>query len=116
MLRGKDSPYQIVNNGESGEEIINHFKLHLKNQTFEDLNLQMAIPNTWKEKKVVLVSQSETINLEGGMNSTLHIFIKFPRSLIGIEGSKNIELDFIDTTDNKIKTQENVKLVGPKSI
>lgn len=116
VLRGKDSPYQIVNNGESGEEIINHFKLHLKNQTFEDLNLQMAIPNTWKEKKVVLVSQSETINLEGGMNSTLHIFIKFPRSLIGIEGSKNIELDFIDTTDNKIKTQENVKLVGPKSI
>jgi len=113
VLRGKDSPYQVV---ENGEEIINHFKLHLKNQTFEDLNLRMAVPEIWKEKKVILVSQHETVNLEGGMNSTLHIFIKFPRSVIGHEGSRNIKLDFIDTDDNKIKIQENVKLVGPKSI
>jgi len=116
VLRGKDSPYQIVNNNENREEIINHFKLHIKNQTFENLNLQMSIPDIWKEKNVQLVSQTETLALEGGMNSTLHIFIKFPRSVTGTVGSENIELDFIDTNNNQIRFEEKVKLVGPKSI
>ena len=116
VLRGKDSPYQVIKNEEDGEEIINHFKLHLKNQTFEDLILEMAVPDIWKKKNVEIVSQTQTIKLHGGMNSTLHIFIKFPPSVIGTEGSKNIELDFIDIKDNKVRTREDVKLVGPKSI
>jgi len=116
VLRGKDSPYQVIKNDEDGEEVINHFKLHLKNQTFENLNLEMAVPNVWKEKNIQIVSQAQTIKLDGGMNSTLHIFIKFPPSVTGAEGSKNIELDFIDIKNNKVRTREDVKLVGPKSI
>ena len=116
VLRGKDSPYQIVKTDSNGEEIINHFKLHLKNQTFDDLSIKMSLPEVWRDERIQLVSQTDTVNLEGGMNSTLHIFIKFPKSLIDSGGSKNIELDFTDTTNSEIRTKENVKLVGPKSI
>jgi len=115
VLRGKDSPYQVVQNDEQ-EEIINHFKLQLKNQTFDDMSLQMELPAIWKEKNIKLVSQTQIIELDGGMHSTLHIFIKFPRSVTGTVGSKNIKLDFIDTKNNQIRIEENVKLVGPKSI
>jgi len=115
VLRGKDNPYQVVqNNGQ--EQVINHFKLQIKNQTFDELNVQMALPKTWKDKKVELVSQTKTIALEGGMNSTIHIFIKFPPSVTGASGSENIKLDFIDTNNNRTRIEENVKLVGPKSI
>ncbi len=76
----------------------------------------MLVPEVWSEKEIELVSQTQNLSLEGGMNSTLHIFIKFPKSIIGKKGSRNIELDFIDTANNKIKAKENVKLVGPKSI
>ena len=115
VLRGKDSPYQVVqDNGQ--EQVINHFKLQIKNQTFDALSLQMTLPAIWKDKKVELVSQTETIALEGGMNSTVHIFIKFPRSVTGTKGSENIQLDFVDTNNIQIRYEENVKLVGPKSI
>ncbi len=116
VLRAKDTPFQVVQNQSGGEEIINHFKLHIKNQTFDDLNLKMLVPEVWSEKEIELVSQTQNLSLEGGMNSTLHIFIKFPKSIIGKKGSRNIELDFIDTANNKIRAKENVKLVGPKSI
>lgn len=115
VLRGTDNPYQVVqNNGQ--EQVINHFKLHIKNQTFDDLNVQMILPTIWKDKNVELVSQTETIQLEGGKNSTLHIFIKFPPSITGTVGSENIKLDFVDTKNKEIRIEENVKLVGPKSI
>ncbi len=116
VLRGKDSPYQVIKKDGESEEVINHFKLRLKNQTFENLSLEMVLPDIWKEKNIHIVSQTQAIELEGGKNSTLHIFIKFPPSVTGVEGSRNIKLDFIDAKDNKIKIQEDVKLVGPKSI
>jgi cytochrome c oxidase accessory protein FixG len=116
VLRGKDSPYQVIKNGENGEEVVNHFKLHLKNQTFDNINLRMEMPSIWQKENVEIVSQTQTIKLDGGMNSTLHIFIKFPASITNAEGSKNIELDFIDTKNNEVRTREDVKLVGPKSI
>jgi cytochrome c oxidase accessory protein FixG len=115
VLRGKDNPYQVVQN-EGQEQVINHFKLHIKNQTFDELNLKMALPDEWKDKKIEVVSQKETIELQGGMNSTLHIFIKFPPSVTGASGSENIELDFVDINNSEIRVEENVKLVGPKSI
>jgi len=115
VLRGKDNPYQVVQN-EGQEQVINHFKLHIKNQTFVELNLKMALPDVWKNKNIEVVSQNETIELEGGMNSTLHIFIKFPPSVTGTSGSENIELDFVDINNSEIRVEENVKLVGPKSI
>lgn len=115
VLRGKDNPYQVVeNNGQ--EQVINHFKLQIKNQTFDDLNVQMILPTIWKDKNVELVSQTEMIKLGGGQNSTLHIFIKFPPSITNNSGSENIKLDFVDTKNKEIQVEEEVKLVGPKSI
>ncbi|MEM7007643.1 MAG: cytochrome c oxidase accessory protein CcoG [Thermodesulfobacteriota bacterium] len=116
VLRGKDSPFQVVQTKDNGEEIINHFKVHLKNQTFDVLNLKMQLPKLWKEQNVQLVSQTDMVNLEGGMDSTMHIFIKFPRSTMEDKGSRNIELEFIDINNNELILKENVKLVGPKSI
>ena len=115
VLRAKDNPYQVVqNNGQ--EQVINHFKLQIKNQTFDELNVQMILPTIWKDKNVELVSQTETIQLEGGKNSTLHIFIKFPPSITETSGSENIKLDFVDIKNKEMRVEENVKLVGPKSI
>jgi hypothetical protein len=76
----------------------------------------MALPDVWKNKNIEVVSQNETVELDGGMNSTLHIFIKFPPSVTGASGSENIKLNFVDTNNSEIRVEENVKLVGPKSI
>ena len=117
VLRGKDSPYKILKNEGSGHNIIlNHFKLHMKNQTFDPVSLEMVVPKVWKVQNVELVTQMPTISLEPGKDVTIHVFIKFPQELTGSLGTKTIKLDFINLDGSKIDFQEEVKLVGPKSI
>ena len=116
VLRAKDNPYQVVSNEAGGEEVINHFKMHMKNQTFDDLMLKISLPADWSAKDIELISQNQTIELEAGKNVTLHFFVKFPIEVTGSVGAKNITVDFIDSEDNKILIEEDVKLVGPKSI
>ena len=116
VLRAKDNPYQVVSNGNNGEDVINHFKMHIKNQTFDDLRLKVALPAALQAKNVQIISQDDTIELKAGKNITLHFFVKFPKEITGNEGVRNITVDFVDTKNNKVLIEEDVKLVGPKSI
>jgi cytochrome c oxidase accessory protein FixG len=116
VLRAKDNPYQVVSNGDGSEQVINHFKMRMKNQTFDDLRLKVALPAAWQAKNVELISQNDTIELQAGKNITLHFFVKFPKEVTGREGVRNITLDFIDLKDSTVLSEEDVKLVGPKSI
>lgn len=116
VLRAKDNPYQVVSNGGGGEEVINHFKMHMKNHTFDDLRLKVALPADWQSKNVEIISQNKTVEIGAGKNVTLHFFVKFPKEVTGSEGARNITVDFINQKDNEVLIEEDVKLVGPKSI
>jgi cytochrome c oxidase accessory protein FixG len=120
VLRGTDTPYQIVkgeeNNGEEEEQIINHFKVHLKNQTFDDVRLKIAIPEAWKEKHIEIISQTDTINLDAGKDLTVHFFVKFPGTITAITGERSVKIIFLDLKTNQIKLEKDLNLVGPKSL
>jgi len=60
ILRGKDLPYQLVQEGKN-KKIINHFKLHLKNQTFEDALLQLKVSDQWESDQIEIISQKKDI-------------------------------------------------------
>ncbi|MBI2487482.1 MAG: cytochrome c oxidase accessory protein CcoG [Deltaproteobacteria bacterium] len=128
ILRGEDTPYQVIKNEENRKEheedhaedekllVINHFKVHLKNQTIDDVNLKIAVPGTWKEKHVQVISQADTINLEAGKDLTVHFFVKFPSVITSNTGTQSIKLIFLDLGKNQTKFEKELKLVGPKSI
>jgi len=114
ILRGKDSPYQLVQEGEN-KKIINHFKLHLKNQTFEDALLQLKVADNWKNDQIEIISQKKDIKILAGKDITVHFFLKFPQEVIKGTGAKSIEIDFIDLQTNDVKSKRSVKLIGPLS-
>ncbi len=116
ILRGKDTPFQIIKNGDGSEVIINHFKMHMKNQSFDDIRLKMIIPEELKEKKIEIISQSESYDLGAGKDLTVHFFVKFPQTVTGSSGTESVKLSFIDEKNNKIEAEEDIQLVGPKSI
>jgi cytochrome c oxidase accessory protein FixG len=116
ILRGKDTPFQVIKNGDGSEEIINHFKMHMKNQSIDDVQLKMMIPEGLKDKKVEIISQYESFDLGAGKDLTVHFFVKFPKDVTGRSGTQAVKLNFIDTKNNKIEAEEDVLLVGPKSI
>lgn len=127
LLRGTDSPYKVVKvqsddqQGVSGEsigdentEIVNHFKSHLKNQSFDEITLSIEVPEVWKRKNIQIITQSKTVRIEPGKNLNIHFFLRFPRNVIP-DGSENIEINFRELGSDRIFRKE-VKLVGPRSI
>jgi cytochrome c oxidase accessory protein FixG len=116
ILRGKDNPFQLIKNDDGSEEIINHFKMHIKNQTFDDVSIKMSLPEDLKRMHVEIISQSESFDVGAGKDLTIHFFVKFPKDVIGNYGSKDVKLNFADTNNKKIESEEDLELVGPKSI
>ncbi len=128
ILRGTDSPYQVVTEhredtddedediGEEHEdkEIINHFKSHFKNQSFDEVTLSIELPAKWEEKDIEVITQSKTVNIKPGKNLNIHFFVRFPQNVVP-SGSEKIELNFRDLKNQRVFTKE-VKLVGPRSI
>jgi len=114
VLRGKDSPYSIVKDYDSTDLVINHFKLHIKNQTFENKSLIFRLPESSLENNVQLVSQNKTIDIGAGKDKTVHFFVKFPLSIMPDDGVKSISILLTDS-NNKKSFEKVIKLVGPKS-
>ena len=114
VLRGKDSPYSIVKDPDNNDLVINHFKLHIKNQTFENKSLNFSLPDSSVRENIQLVSQSNTVDIEAGKDKTVHFFVKFPINIMSQEGVKNINILLTDGNDKK-QIEKEIKLVGPKS-
>lgn len=114
ILRGKDTPYQVVH--ESGEsKIINHFKLHMKNQSFEDTVIALRLPGDINTKQIEIISQQKEIEVLAGKDVTVHFFLKFPRSILKQQGGSVVEVDFVDSKSNSVKASNILKLIGPLS-
>ena len=116
VLRGKDTPYQVIQNPDGSEQVINHFKMSIKNQTFNGVTIKTALPEDLKAKGAEIVTQSDTINLGPGENLTVHFFVKFPKGIMGKGGTGTVPLDLIDPGSGAVKATEELHLVGPGAI
>lgn len=109
VLRGKDSLFQKVE--ESGiEQYINHFKVHIKNQTNSSLNLK--IESFFEETPLTIIAPQNPVKLKSQENFEMHIFIRFSSHILK-NGNAPVVIKFINTSSNKVVTQKNVRLVGP---
>lgn len=115
ILRGKGTPFQVVEETGQGKSIVNQFKIHFKNQTFEDAEIEISVPAELKNSNLEVISQNTRVRVEAGKDTNMHFFLKFPDEVTGSDGVENIELDFVNIKNNKSFTKD-VKLIGPKSI
>ena len=115
ILRAKDKPYSLVQNDVEKVEIINHFKVHLKNQTFQNADIMIALPENVGEEGISLITQKKILKMNSGMDRTAHFFIKFPPETLNDSGNKILNINFIDALNNKIIKEKEVNLVGPIS-
>ncbi len=114
VLRAKDSPFTIVKDSDNNDFIINHFKLHINNQSFENKTLRLGLADTALPETVQLISQNNSVDVWAGKDTTLHFFVKFPVGFISGSGVKTINI-VLNDVKNKINVEKEVKLVGPKS-
>ncbi len=101
VLRAQETPYQVM----PGGEILNHFKLHIKNQSARTMRLKLDIsPN-----EVTLITQINPVVLGAHHDQTIHFFTQFE------SGQKSeadiLVLDFESQIEIFRKT---LPLLGPK--
>lgn len=107
VLKAKDTPYSIINEN-SKDMVLNHFKLHVYNQSTEEVRINIS-------SNLELIIPQNNINLHSNSSQEIHFFVKF-----SIETSKELKGSFkeklninLETNDNKKNIQKDLNLVGP---
>jgi cytochrome c oxidase accessory protein FixG len=116
LLRAKDSPYQLIKNNDGSEAIMNHFKLHIKNQSFDNKKYQVAIPEEFKTMNIELKVPENPIAVSAGTDKTVHIFMVFKKEILTGKGEIKLKLNIKDELSDKDDTNDQSKefsLVGP---
>ncbi len=75
IVRAIEAPYSFVGDG----EIINHFRIHVTNQTSESIQLENLI---LLENRIQLVSPQLRQKISAGESKWIHIFMTFSKELV----------------------------------
>lgn len=111
FVRSKEAPYQQLTVGTDSIVILNHYKVHLENKSFENINLNFLLDSHYENLGIELVTPLRPLPLSAGKNVQADLFVKFPKSLLK-NGQAKIKINITGSGDKIIRTEE-LTLVGP---
>lgn len=112
MLRASEVPYQLLPQSDGTQKVINHFKVHIHNQTFVNQSYQIEEPTEWKSQDIQLTLPTKTWVVPAGDEKIIHFFVIFPSSVLNEKGQKPSEISVIDDSTKEV-IKKNFTLVGP---
>lgn len=104
LIRVKDAPYQVL----SESELLNHFKLHLKNQSNQTKTFLIQ-PSS---KSFELITQINPITLIPHSDRQVHFFIKFPKDLL-LDSQLAPAVLLKDFSTKEVMYTKSIELLGP---
>ncbi|MCK6598616.1 MAG: cytochrome c oxidase accessory protein CcoG [Bdellovibrionaceae bacterium] len=116
LLRATDSPYQIIKNNDGSEAIMNHFKLHIKNQGFEDKKYKIDIPQEFQNLNLDLKIPENPVSVKAGSDKTIHLFIVFKKDILQKKGDLKLRMhikDDLSISKESTDQSKDFSLVGP---
>lgn len=113
VLRASETPYQVLNL-ENKIKILNHFKVHLHNQSLIAQKFQIILPEEYVNQGIKLTTQAESLDLPAGSNREVHFFIFAPQEVFRTDGKFSVGLQ-IQSSGEKNAVKKEVILVGPQS-
>lgn len=116
IVRAIDTPYQEVTSSNGDPEVINHFKVHLENQSFDDQGIQIALPPELQTTQANLMISNHQELLPAGAGERADLFVRFPKPLLQFgKGKLTIQIDALNrTTQEKMTFRKEIILVGPR--
>jgi predicted membrane channel-forming protein YqfA (hemolysin III family) len=113
LLRAGGLPYTFVNNTSLSPQVLNHFKLHLHNQTAVDALYEIQLVSE-DSSKIVLVSAQNPMPLEKNAELTWHFFVQSSTDVFDSKGQKKAILSITNKSDEKSSAiLKDIILVGP---
>ncbi|MBX2994944.1 MAG: cytochrome c oxidase accessory protein CcoG [Bdellovibrionaceae bacterium] len=112
ILRAPGELYQRIDNAPTGANLMNHLRLHLKNQTGRPLRLRASAQKT-SSLELPLTTPVNPFDLAPGEDQTVHVFISFPDSILDPHGESAITITLQDENDPDLKIEKPFRLLGP---
>jgi cytochrome c oxidase accessory protein FixG len=114
LIRAAEAPYQVIPGENGSQEVVNHYKLEIRNQSFDRQAVEILVPKEFQDKGVKIVVSNHAEGLEGGESERADLFIRFPKTLLNL-GKGEINLEFSAKSDARLEPalKKEVRLVGP---
>ena len=116
FIRAIDTPYTKTTLADGSVQIINHYRVNLKNQGFDVQNVSLSVDAAAAAAGVELVAPTYPLDVEGGGIVKNSIFVKFPSELTRGSGkyAATIIITVTGETGETTLTDE-ISLIGPFS-
>jgi len=110
LIRAVDTPYTQNTLSDGSVQIINHYRLRLKNQAGGPLEVSF----TMNDERIESVAATLPAVIDAGQDEEHHVFFKFPRNMTAGAGRLEVEADIVAKGEgvDRVLTLP-VKLVGP---
>jgi cytochrome c oxidase accessory protein FixG len=116
LIRAVESPYTMATLDDGSRQVINHYRVKLKNQSFDPQTLTVALREGAVADGIEIVAPTFPITLDPGADAENHVFFKYPASLTYGSGRYVISLTVrSESKHGPGSRKESVTLVGPFS-
>ncbi len=125
VIRAIEAPFRKIQQG-GEEKILNQFKLHIKNQSFEPLHVQFKIvpldegesDASTQVPAIDLISPLNPILLKPGEDHKSQFFVHFSPELTNQLGRADFEIEFTTRKDGNPEKVERkpLQLIGPTGL
>lgn len=112
ILRAIEAPYRTVYGDSMESAILNHFKLHLTNQTHQDSKYTIRLSELDLGRGFKLTKAQEFILLKADGSESTHLFIQIPTEKLDRSGQMPLKV-VIQNSENQVFERELIFL-GPK--
>lgn len=111
IIRGHDSPYQVMTEGELSGRVLNHFKMNVKNQEFAEAKVRIELQPEGRD--IRLVTPFQELTLKGGELQRQPIFLNFPKDLTAGTGVARVKARVFFEGQSQAVLEKEIPLVGP---
>jgi cytochrome c oxidase accessory protein FixG len=115
-IRAVGEPYQEIPTTQGHTQVLNHFKVDLRNQTFEEQEIYFSIHSLLLQSNVHLVISNHKNTLNPGEPERADLFIQFPKNILTLgKGTLSIQVTAKShqIPSKSIIFNQEVHLVGP---
>lgn len=110
ILRATDAPYQVLAN----DRVLNHFKNHYLNQSTRTQTVEFVLSEEDLQRGVQLTQAVPTHTVAAGESVEPHLFVSFPRALLGSDGQIRFKILVRDRITG-VESRVEVTGLGPYS-
>jgi cytochrome c oxidase accessory protein FixG len=110
ILRATDAPFQVL----ADDRVLNHFKNHYLNQSARTQTVEFVLSEDDLQRGMQLTQAVSTHSVAPGESAELHLFVSFPKALLGSDGQIRFKILVRDRATG-VENDVEVTGLGPYS-